>query len=149
MRVVIQRVDEASVIVDHEEVGKINKGLLIFLGITDADNHNDIQWLIKKIINLRIFNDENGKMNLSLVDVTGEVLIVSQFTLYASTKKGNRPSYLRSAKPNIAIPLYEAFIDEFRLYKIQPEEGIFGANMQVHFINNGPVTISIDTKDKE
>jgi len=149
MRAVLQRVNEASVIVDHEEVGKINKGLLILMGVTEEDDQNDIEWLTKKIINMRIFGDAEGKMNLSLIDIDGEVLIVSQFTLYASTKKGNRPSYLRSAKPITAIPLYESFVDEFRKHDINPEEGIFGADMKVHLINDGPVTISLDTKEKE
>jgi D-tyrosyl-tRNA(Tyr) deacylase len=149
MRVIIQRVNEASVIVDHEEVGKINKGLLILVGVIDDDDQSDIEWLTNKIINLRIFNDDEGKMNLSLKEINGEVLIVSQFTLYASTRKGNRPSYIRSAKPIVAIPLYEAFVDKFRKNDIHPEEGIFGADMKVHLVNDGPVTISIDSKLKE
>lgn len=149
MRAVIQRVNEARVIVDHDEVGRINKGLLVFIGITDADTHQDIEWLTNKIVNLRIFSDTEDKMNLCLKDVDGEVLIVSQFTLYASTKKGNRPSYLRSSKPNFAIPIYESIIEEFKKHGIKPEEGIFGADMKVHLINDGPVTITIDTKHKE
>ena len=149
MRVVIQRVSEAQVKVDHEVVGMINKGLLILLAVNVSDNEDDIEWLTNKIVNLRIFSDAEGKMNLSLKEVDGEVLIISQFTLYASTKKGNRPSYLRSAKPNIAIPIYELVIEEFKKKGIFPEEGIFGADMKVELINDGPVTIIIDTTDRE
>jgi len=149
MRVTVQRVSEAKVIVDHQSVGQIQKGLLILVGITDDDNDSDMDWLVNKIINLRIFGDAEGKMNLSLKDIDGEVLIVSQFTLYASTKKGNRPSYIRSSKPDVAIPMYDAFVQRFRDAGFAPEEGIFGADMKVHLVNDGPVTISIDSKNRE
>ena len=149
MRAVIQRVSEAEVIVDHEVVGKIDKGLLVLLGITESDDDNDIDWLTSKIINLRIFSDTLGKMNLSLKDIEGQILVISQFTLFASTKKGNRPSFTRSAKPNIAIPLYEKVIQSFTVKGFTPEEGIFGADMKVHLVNDGPVTITMDTKEKE
>lgn len=149
MRAVIQRVSEAHVKVDHEIVGKIHKGFLVLLGITDNDTEEDISWLTNKIVNLRVFSDTEGKMNLSLQEVDGQILVVSQFTLYASTKKGNRPSYLRSAKPNIAIPIYESFIATLTQKGIVTEEGIFGADMKVSMINDGPVTIIIDTKDRQ
>jgi len=149
MRAVIQRVNEANVKVDHEIVGQINKGLLVLLGITEGDNELDIKWITHKIINLRIFSDSEGKMNLSLNEANGEILLVSQFTLYASVKKGNRPSYLRSAKPNIAIPLYESVVEEFKSQNVLPEEGIFGADMQVELVNDGPVTIIIDSQNRE
>ena len=149
MRVVLQRVLEAKVIVDHHPVGEIKKGLLILVGVSNEDSKSDLDWIVNKIINLRIFSDKEGKMNLSLKDIQGEVLIVSQFTLFASTKKGNRPSYLRSAKPDIAIPLYDDFVNAFRKEGFNPEEGIFGADMKVHLVNDGPVTISIDSKNRE
>lgn len=149
MRAVIQRVSEAEVVVDHQVVGKIDTGLLILLGITDSDDENDIDWLTSKILNLRIFNDSSGKMNLSIKDIDGQILVISQFTLFASTKKGNRPSFTRSAKPNIAISLYEKFIQSFTEKGYTPEEGIFGADMKVSLINDGPVTITIDTKERE
>ncbi len=147
MKVVIQRVLKASVSVENEIISTINKGLLIFLGIEDADNKEDIQWITKKIINLRIFNDENGVMNKSLLSENGDAIVVSQFTLHASTKKGNRPSYIKAAKPEIAIPLYEKFIQYFEkeLGK-KVSMGKFGADMQVALINDGPVTILIDSK---
>jgi D-aminoacyl-tRNA deacylase len=150
MRAVIQRVREASVMVDDQVRGSVGQGLLIFLGIEDADNEEDIQWLSGKIVNLRIFDDSDGVMNLSVKDTSGDILLVSQFTLHASTRKGNRPSYIRASKPEIAIPLYEKMIRQLETdlgKKIQT--GAFGADMQVRLWNNGPVTITIDTKSKE
>ncbi|MFN5478294.1 MAG: D-aminoacyl-tRNA deacylase [Chitinophagaceae bacterium] len=150
MRAVIQRVKEASVTVDDTITGSVGQGLLIFLGIEDADNEEDILWLSGKIVNLRIFDDSDGVMNLSVKDTGGDILLVSQFTLHASTRKGNRPSYIRASKPEIAIPLYEKMIRQLETdlgKKIQTGE--FGAEMQVRLLNNGPVTITIDTKAKE
>ena len=150
MRAVIQRVTKASVTIEGKISGQISKGLLVFLGIEDADSFEDIGWLSSKIVNLRIFDDQNGVMNISLKDVDGDILLVSQFTLHASTKKGNRPSYIKASKPEIAIPLYEKMIQQLSTdlgKKIQT--GIFGADMQVELLNDGPVTITIDTKDKE
>lgn len=150
MRAVIQRVTHAQVTVSESVVSEIGKGLLIFLGIEDADNGEDIEWLSRKIAQLRIFGDENGVMNRSLLDIAGEAMVISQFTLHASTKKGNRPSYIRAAKPEVAIPLYEQFLAN--LQKALGKEvaaGIFGADMKVSLVNDGPVTISIDTKNKE
>jgi len=150
MRVVIQRVSKAEVEVDNQIIGQIGSGLLVFLGIENTDNQEDINWLVHKIKNLRIFNDENGIMNKSLLDVSGEVLIVSQFTLHAKTKKGHRPSYIHAAKPDIAIPLYEAFIQKFKEnFNEKVATGQFGAMMNVSLTNHGPVTIIIDTKRKE
>lgn len=150
MRVVIQRVSEASVTVNNEITGKINKGLLILTGFEDSDNDEDIDWICKKIIQLRIFNDNNGVMNLSVQEAGGEILTVSQFTLHALTKKGNRPSYIRAAKPEIAISLYEKFNKKLSEVFGKPvPTGIFGAMMNVHLVNDGPVTILIDTKNKE
>jgi D-tyrosyl-tRNA(Tyr) deacylase len=150
MRAVIQRVADASVTVDGDIVGTIQKGLLIFLGIEDADTSRDIEWLSSKIVNLRIFNDEQGIMNISIKDIDGGLLLISQFTLHASTKKGNRPSYIRAGKPDIAIPLYEQMIMQLEkdLGK-KIHTGIFGADMKVRLLNDGPVTIIIDTKMKE
>jgi D-tyrosyl-tRNA(Tyr) deacylase len=150
MRAVIQRVSRASVTVDGNITGNINAGLLVLLGIEDADNTEDIIWLSNKIVNLRIFNDEEGVMNRSVKEVDGEILLVSQFTLHAATKKGNRPSYIRASKPDIAIPLYEQMISQLGqdLGKKVPT-GIFGADMKVDLLNDGPVTIIIDTKAKE
>ncbi|WP_179335693.1 D-aminoacyl-tRNA deacylase [Winogradskyella costae] len=150
MRIVIQRVSEASVTIDNSEVAAIQKGLLILLGIENEDTQEDIDWLCNKITNLRIFPDEDGMMNISLKASEGEVILVSQFTLHASTKKGNRPSYIRAAKPDIAIPLYEAFIKTLKttLGKFI-QTGEFGADMKVHLVNDGPVTIIIDSKNKE
>lgn len=148
MRVVIQRVEEAELVVDNSIISSIQRGLIIYLGITQEDNTNDITWLTQKISNLRIFSDENGKMNLSVKDIGGEAIVVSQFTLYASTKKGNRPSYLRSAKPEIAIPLYEEFVVTLR-NSLPVQTGVFGADMQISYTNAGPVTIIIDSKNKE
>jgi len=150
MRVVVQRVNRAKVQVEKQIIGEIGKGLLILLGIENADTQEDIDWLVHKIKNLRIFNDENGMMNKSLLDVNGEVLIVSQFTLHAKTKKGHRPSYVHAAKPDIAIPLYNKFIESFK--KSIPTKvatGKFGAMMDIDLTNHGPVTIIIDTKRKE
>lgn len=150
MKAVIQRVSEASVTIDGKKVSEISKGLLILVGIEDTDSQEDIQWLSGKIVNLRIFGDENDVMNLSVKDVDGEVIVVSQFTLHASTKKGNRPSYIKASKPEIAIPLYEDFVQQLETdlgKKIQTGE--FGADMKVALINDGPVTIIIDTKNKE
>ena len=150
MRAVIQRVSNASVKVEGEVTGQIQKGLLVLLGIEDADTQEDIQWLSAKIINLRIFDDEQGVMNLSLKDVQGDVLLVSQFTLHASTKKGNRPSYIKASKPGFAIPMYESMIQQMEgeLGK-NVQTGVFGADMKVELLNDGPVTIVIDTKNRE
>ncbi|AOW20553.1 D-aminoacyl-tRNA deacylase [Urechidicola croceus] len=150
MRVVIQRVLGASVSIDAKIVSEIDNGLLILLGIEDKDTSTDINWLTKKVANLRIFNDENDVMNKSLIDIDGDAIVVSQFTLHASTKKGNRPSYLKAAKPDISIPLYEEFIVQFEkeLGK-KIGSGQFGAHMKVSLINDGPVTIIIDSSNKE
>ncbi|WKN45970.1 D-aminoacyl-tRNA deacylase [Tunicatimonas pelagia] len=150
MIAVIQRVSEASVTIDGRISGKIDIGLLVLLGIEEADSQEDIDWLSRKIANLRIFSDESGVMNRSLVDVSGEMLVVSQFTLHASTKKGNRPSYIKAAKPDTAIPLYEKFIKATNDLLEKPvQTGEFGADMKVQLFNDGPVTIIIDTKDKK
>ena len=150
MKAVIQRVTQASVTIESNIVAEIQKGLLILIGIEEADNQEDIQWLVSKIANLRIFGDENEVMNLSVKDVAGNVIIVSQFTLHASTKKGNRPSYIRASKPETAVPLYEQFKQQLatELGK-EIQSGIFGADMKVELLNDGPVTIIIDTKNKE
>lgn len=150
MRVVIQRVTEALVKVDGNITGEIKSGLLVFLGIEDADTEEDISWLSNKIINLRIFNDEADVMNKSLLDINGDILLISQFTLHAATKKGNRPSYIKASKPEFAIPMYEKMIKQLQTdlgKKIQT--GIFGADMKVSLLNDGPVTIIIDTKNKD
>jgi D-aminoacyl-tRNA deacylase len=150
MKAVIQRVSQASVSINNEMVAQIQKGLLVLIGIEDADNYEDIEWLTAKIANLRIFGDENNVMNLSLKDSDGEIIVVSQFTLHAATKKGNRPSYIKAAKPDIAIPVYESFIKQMEKElgkKVQT--GQFGADMKVSLNNDGPVTILIDTKNKE
>jgi D-aminoacyl-tRNA deacylase len=150
MRAVIQRVKEASVTINAVEKARIKKGLLVLVGIEDADNQEDVEWLSGKIVRLRIFSDENDLMNLSVQEVKGEILVISQFTLYASTKKGNRPSFIKASKPEIAIPLYGAFL--LQLSKDlgnQVKSGDFGADMKVHLINDGPVTIVVDTKNKE
>ena len=150
MRVVIQRVLEASVTINQSIHSSIEKGLLIFLGIEDSDNLEDIEWLSNKILNLRIFNDDQGIMNHSIKDVLGELLIVSQFTLHASTKKGNRPSYIHASKADIAIPLYNNFIDVLsKTSGLKVKTGVFGADMKIKLLNDGPVTIVIDTKNKE
>jgi D-tyrosyl-tRNA(Tyr) deacylase len=150
MRVVIQRVLEASVVVDEKVVGSIQNGLLVLLGIEDADTEEDIHWLSNKIVGLRLFDDAEGVMNLSVKDIGGDILLISQFTLMASTKKGNRPSYIKASKPPIAVPLYEQMIATLAndLGKAV-QTGIFGADMKVSLINNGPVTITIDSKNKE
>lgn len=149
MRAVIQRVREASVTIGGEVKAKIGLGLLVLLGIENADGQEDIVWLCKKIAQLRIFNDENGVMNQSIQAVVGEIIVVSQFTLHASTKKGNRPSYIRAAKPPIAIPLYEQFVAHLQTHLSTPiQTGEFGADMKVRLLNDGPVTIIIDTKNK-
>ena len=150
MRALIQRVKEASVTIDGKVKSAIQSGMLIFLGIEDADNNQEVEWLARKVTNLRIFNDEDGVMNKSVKEVNGEILLISQFTLHASTKKGNRPSYIKAAKPPVAIPLYEQFI-----HQLEGElgktigSGIFGADMKVALINDGPVTIFIDSKNRE
>lgn len=149
MKAVLQRVTQAAVVVEEQQVAAIGQGILILLGIEEADTQDDVEWLAAKIINLRIFNDSNGVMNLSVKDVDGEVIAVSQFTLHASTKKGNRPSYIKAAKPEIAIPLYENFIETFeKLLGKKIQTGRFGADMKVSLLNDGPVTIIIDTKEK-
>lgn len=150
MRSVIQRVAWASVTVEGKKVSEIKNGLLILLGIEDADGKEDIEWLSRKMANLRIFNDEDGVMNKSLLDVDGEAIVVSQFTLHAATKKGNRPSYIKASKPEVAIPLYEAFVKQLEkdLGK-KVGTGVFGADMKVELLNDGPVTITFDTKNKE
>ncbi len=150
MKAVIQRVSSASVTIDSKIVAEIQNGLLILIGIEDADNQEDINWLTSKIANLRIFPDENDVMNLSVKDCDGDIIIVSQFTLHAATKKGNRQSYIKASKPEIAIPLYEKFVSEMELEigkKVQT--GQFGADMKVALVNDGPVTIIIDSKNKE
>ena len=150
MRVLIQRVKRASVTVDGELISDIGKGLLVFVGICDNDGYEDIEWLTKKIANIRLFDDENGVMNLSLMDTGGDVLAVSQFTLMASTKKGNRPSYIKAAKPDISVPLYEQFCNEMEITMNKPiKRGVFGADMKVELLNDGPVTIFIDSKNRE
>ena len=149
MKTVIQRVSSASVTIDAKIVAEIRTGLLVLIGIEDADNQEDINWLCQKIANLRIFGDENDVMNLSVKDIDGEIIVVSQFTLQASTKKGNRPSYIKAAKPEVAIPLYEQFVQQLETElgkKVQT--GIFGADMKVLLLNDGPVTILIDSKNK-
>lgn len=149
MIAVVQRVREASVTIDGAIKSKIGKGLLILVGIEDADGQEDVEWLASKIVNLRIFNDREGTMNVSVKDDGGDVLAVSQFTLHASTKKGNRPSYIKAAKPEVAIPLYERFVSELANQLNKPiATGEFGADMQVALVNDGPVTILIDTKNK-
>ena len=150
MRTVIQRVKQSSVTIEGVVKSSIGKGLMILVGIEESDTLDDIQWLCKKIVNLRVFPDENGVMNKSILDDGGDILVVSQFTLMASTKKGNRPSYIRAAKPEISVPLYETFCEELGIALQKPvQTGIFGADMQVELINDGPTTILIDTKLKE
>jgi len=150
MRAVIQRVSKASVTIDNKIYSQIENGLLVLVGIEDADVAEDIEWLSGKIVNLRVFNDDNGVMNVSVKDINGDILAVSQFTLHASTKKGNRPSYIKASKPEFAIPMYEKFIHQLSndLGKTVGT-GVFGADMKVELINDGPVTIVIDTKNKE
>jgi len=150
MRLVIQRVSEASVTIDGSVHGIIGKGFLILLGVESADTQEDVDWLVQKTVNLRIFSDEDGKMNLSLIDIAGELLVISQFTLHASTKKGNRPSFIQAARPETAIPLYESFIAGCSLAGInRVQTGIFGADMKVSLVNDGPVTILVDSRNRE
>ncbi len=150
MRVVIQRVRRASVEIDGHLNGEIGKGLLIFFGVAAGEGMEDLDWLVNKVINLRVFSDADGVMNLSVQDIDGELLVVSQFTLHAKTKKGNRPSYISAAQPAEAIPIYEEFIRNLELRLARSvQSGIFGADMQVELVNDGPVTIVIDTKNKE
>ncbi len=150
MKSVIQRVSKASVAVDDKIISEIKSGLLILLGIEDTDGQEDIEWLSRKIVNLRIFNDTDGVMNHSLLDIGGDAIVVSQFTLHASTKKGNRPSYIKAAKPDVAIPMYENFIRQIeRDLGKKVGTGIFGADMKVDLLNDGPVTILMDSKNKE
>jgi D-tyrosyl-tRNA(Tyr) deacylase len=150
MKAVLQRVSEASVTIDGNKVADIKAGLLVLVGIEDADTLEDIEWLAAKIVKLRIFSDADGLMNLSVQDINGDIIVVSQFTLHAATKKGNRPSYIKAAKPDVAIPVYESFVKQMEKElgkKVQT--GKFGADMKVSLLNNGPVTIIIDTKNKE
>lgn len=150
MRALIQRVQHADVVIDGRTNGEIGQGLLILLGVHNTDTQEDIEWLAKKVTQLRIFDDENGVMNRSVMDINGEILVVSQFTLYASTKKGNRPSYINAAGPNVAIPIYEKFVTTLSATLGKPiPTGIFGADMKVSVLNDGPVTIMIDTKNRE
>ena len=150
MKVVIQRVSSASVTIDNKVVADIQKGLLVLVGIEDADNQEDIDWLVNKITNIRIFGDENDIMNLSVKDIDGDIIVVSQFTLHAATKKGNRPSYIKASKPEIAIPLYENFVKRLQIeFGKKVQTGIFGADMKVLLLNDGPVTILIDSKNRE
>ncbi|NKI25676.1 D-tyrosyl-tRNA(Tyr) deacylase [Arenibacter sp. 6A1] len=150
MRAVIQRVTQASVTVNEEIISEIGSGLLVLLGIESEDTEEDIIWLSKKVANLRVFNDEEGVMNQSLLQVNGDAIVVSQFTLHAATKKGNRPSYIKAARPDIAIPVYEKFVERLELdLDKKVGTGVFGADMKVALLNDGPVTIQIDTKNKE
>lgn len=150
MRILLQRVSEASVTINKNVHSFISTGLLLLVGIEESDSNEDIHWLVRKILNMRIFSDEQGKMNLSLLDVEGEILIVSQFTLYASCKKGNRPSFVRSAQPEVAIPLYEEFIRSIQNHLTsEVKTGVFGADMKLESTNDGPVTILLDSKNKE
>lgn len=150
MRIVIQKVKKASVVVEGKKISSINIGLLVLVGIENNDTHDDIEYLVKKTTQLRVFNDENGVMNLSVKDVGGDIIVVSQFTLHASTKKGNRPSYIRAAKPDFSIPMYEKFIDKMEsAFGKNIGAGEFGATMDVTLINDGPVTIIIDSKQKD
>ena len=148
MRAVIQRVSQAEVVIDQKSVGKIEQGFMILLGIHETDTTEDVAYLVRKISKLRVFEDDGGKMNLSIQEIQGSILSVSQFTLYADTKKGNRPSFIEAARPEAAIPLYEAFNQQLKELDIPVETGEFGADMAVSLINDGPVTIIIDTKDK-
>jgi D-tyrosyl-tRNA(Tyr) deacylase len=150
MRTVIQRVNSAAVHIDGKEFSSINKGLLVLVGFEDEDNEDDLIWMANKLLNLRVFSDDTGQMNLDIKDVRGEILIVSQFTLHAKTKKGNRPSFIRAAHPDRAIPLYQSFLNKVSTLLQKPvASGDFGANMQISLINDGPVTLFIDTKDKQ
>jgi len=146
VRAVVQRVSNSSVTVDQNVIGKIDRGIMVLLGVNDDDNSKDVEYLVDKIVNLRIFEDENEKMNLSLLDIKGDLLVVSQFTLYGDCRKGRRPNFTDAAKPDIAIPLYEEFIDKAKKYGIKVETGKFGAHMNVDIVNDGPVTLLIDSK---
>lgn len=148
MKIVVQRVKEASVKVEGKIVGEVSEGLMLLIGVDETDETNDADWLIKKIIDLRIFSDENGKMNLSVKDISGEILCISQFTLISDYKKGNRPSYIKAAKPEKAIPLFEYFKQEIKKSGLKIESGIFGADMKVSLLNDGPVTLVLDSKTK-
>ena len=150
MRIVIQRVREASVRVGDELVSKINQGMLILIGFEHEDSKNDADWLVQKLAGMRIFNDNQGKMNLSITDIKGQFIVVSQFTLFASTKKGNRPSFIHAAQPEVAIPLYEYFVTQLEIISGTPvQTGVFGADMNVSLVNDGPVTILMDSKNKD
>lgn len=148
MRVVIQRVSEASVKVDNQIVGEIGKGLMLLIGVDESDENSDADWLVKKILDVRVFSDDEGKMNHSVKDMNGEILCISQFTLISDYKKGNRPSYIKAARPEKAIPLFEYFKDEMKKSGLNTESGIFGADMKVSLINDGPVTLVFDSKTK-
>lgn len=148
MKVVLQRVSEANVKIDNQIVGAIKKGLMLLIGVDEADEFSDADWLVKKIIDVRVFSDEEGKMNHSVKDINGEILCISQFTLISDYKKGNRPSYIKAAKPDIAIPLFEYFKEEMKKSGLKIESGIFGADMKVSLINDGPVTLVFDSKTK-
>lgn len=148
MKVVLQRVSEAHVKVDNEIVGKIEKGLMLLIGVDETDEISDADWLVKKVLDVRVFSDEDGKMNHSVKDINGEILCISQFTLISDYKKGNRPSYIKAAKPDKAIPLFEHFKEEIKKSGLKIESGIFGADMKVSLINDGPVTLVFDSKTK-
>ncbi|AQX87240.1 D-tyrosyl-tRNA(Tyr) deacylase [Elizabethkingia bruuniana] len=148
MKVVIQRVSESEVVVENQSVGKIGKGFMLLIGIDENDEKQDADWLVQKILNLRVFGDEEGKLNLSILDIKGELLCISQFTLIADYKKGNRPSFIKAAKPDKAIPLFEYFKEEVAKSGLKTESGIFGADMKVSLANDGPVTIVMDSKTK-
>ncbi len=149
MRVVIQRVSEASVKVDNQIVGEIGKGLMLLIGVDESDENSDADWLVKKILDVRVFSDDEGKMNHSVKDINGEILCISQFTLISDYKKGNRPSFIKAARPEKAIPLFEYFKDEMKKSGLKTESGIFGADMKVSLINDGPVTLVFDSKTKQ
>lgn len=150
MKIVLQRVSQASVTIDEKKVADIQNGLLVLIGIEEADTQEDIDWLVGKIIKMRIFGDENDVMNCSVQDIDGDIIVVSQFTLHASTKKGNRPSYIKAAKPDFAIPMYENFVHSLeKEFNKKVQTGIFGADMKVSLLNDGPVTILIDSKNKD
>jgi D-tyrosyl-tRNA(Tyr) deacylase len=149
MRVIVQRVSEASVQIDQKIQGSIQKGFVLLVGIEEDDTFEDCEWLASKISQMRVFSDDIGKMNLSIQEIKGSLLIISQFTLFASTKKGNRPSFIKAARPETAIPLYTHFIDSFKAFQIPTQTGVFGADMKISLINDGPVTIFLDSKNKE
>ena len=148
MKVVLQRVTDCKLVIDHKTFSEMDNGILVLLGITHDDTAEDVDWLVNKLCNLRIFNDQEGIMNLSIKDVSGSLMVVSQFTLHASTKKGNRPSYIKASKPDHAIPMYEQFVNKCKMQITKVETGVFGADMKVSFTNDGPVTIIIDSKEK-